>query len=433
MDIKKIALKTIEKHALFSRGDRVLIGLSGGADSVSLFHILLCLADKLGIEIAAAHINHSLRDTAQRDMEFCKKLCKSKGVDFFCTTIDVKNGAKLAKKSEELYARQARYDFFESLGFTKIATAHNKNDAAETILHNFMRGSSIRGLSGIPYKRGNIVRPLLDIKKEEILEFCHENGYEYMTDETNFEPIYTRNKIRLDLIPEIEEKFNPAFVDVVAKNAQLFLEDSEYLDALAEKEYKGEIKVSDFKKLENPIKRRIIEIHIKASSGSTQNLSSAYIEDILELLQRAQTGKRIDLPNGFCARIEYGKLIIEKKREKTAFSYRIEPEKMLNVPEIHKNILIKKCEKGDIYLDDTENLLVRSRCAGDIFYPKGMIGKKKLSDFFTDKKIPNAKRDEIPILTKDGEIVSVIGMRNDRRFKGATAYKIEILEAENAK
>ena len=221
MDILKTVLGTIKEHNMFSCGDRVLIGLSGGADSTALFHILFELKDQLGITIACAHVNHSLRKTADRDMDFCRELCENAGVPFFSITKDIKAEAKSAGMSEDLYARGVRYDFFESLGFDKIATAHNKNDVAETLVFNFMRGAGIGGLSGIPYVRGKVVRPLLDVKKADITAFCKEEGYQFVTDETNFEAIYSRNKIRLNLIPEIEKEYNSAFVDVVTKNAKL--------------------------------------------------------------------------------------------------------------------------------------------------------------------------------------------------------------------
>lgn len=435
MDILKIAAKTIKEHGLINNGDRVLVGLSGGADSTALLHILYAMREDYDIEIACAHINHSLRPTADRDMEFCRDLCDKLGVEFFCRIVDVKKDAEKAGMSEEFYARNVRYDYFESLGFDKIATAHNKNDAAETLLFNFMRGSSVKGLSGIPYRRGKIIRPILDIKKADVVDFCKQNDYSFVTDETNLEAVYTRNKIRLNLIPEIEKDFNPSFVDVVTKNARLFKEDSEFLDGLAEDRYNGEIDIKTFSAKPMPLKRRILELHWKNCSGLSENLSSIYIDDLLKLAERNQTGKEISLPQGFVARLQYDKLIICKKQAKIAYEYKIYPEKILNIPEIGKNILITKAEnKPDFYLPDGENLAVRSRRSGDVFYPTGMTGRKRLSDYFTDKKIPSDWRDKVPLLLKNGAIVSVGKMRTDRRFcnKTGDGYKIIIEEAENA-
>ncbi len=435
MDILKIAEKTVKTHNMLEDGDRVLVGLSGGADSTALLYVLLSLKEKYNLEIACSHINHQLRDTADRDMNFCKSLCEKLGIEFFLLTADIKTGAKDAGMSEELFARNVRYEFFESLGFDKIATAHNKNDVAETLVFNFMRGASTAGLSGIPYVRGNIIRPMLDIKKADIIEFCQKNGYEFVTDETNFEAIYSRNKIRLDLIPKIEKDFNPGFVDVVTKNAALIGEDAEFLDNLAKEQYSGEVKISDLDHMPIAIKRRILEIFWKDRTGSCQNLGVDYINDILELAEKNQTGKSIDLPGGFCVKAEYGKLEIYKKTEKTEFSYEICPEEVLNIPEIGKTLLVKKTDKKpDFYIDEKTILTVRSKKAGDIFYPTKMNGKKKLSDFFTDKKIPNEKRSEIPIILADGKIIAVGDMRFSKEFQDTqkTGYKIEIKETFNA-
>ncbi|MBQ7986462.1 MAG: tRNA lysidine(34) synthetase TilS [Clostridia bacterium] len=430
MDILKIAEKTVKDHNMLNVGDRVLVGLSGGADSTALLYVLLSLKEKYDLEIACCHINHQLRGTADRDMNFCKDLCEKLGAAFFCKTVDIKTGAKNAGMSEELYARNIRYEFFESLGYDKIATAHNKNDVAETLVFNFMRGASTSGLSGIPYVRGNIVRPMLDIKKADILEFCEKNDYDFVTDETNFETIYSRNKVRLDLIPKIEKDFNPRFVDVVTKNATLIGEDAEFLDNLAKEKFSGDVKISDLNAMPLPIKRRVLELFWKESTNSCQNLGVDYIDDILEL-SKNQTGKSIDLPGGFCVKVEYGKLEITKKTEKTEFFYEIYPEEVLNILEIGKTLQIKKADKkADFYLDENTRLTVRNKMAGDVFYPTKMTGKKKLSDFFTDKKIPNEKRNEIPIVLADGKIIAVGDMRFSKEFQETkkTGYKIEIKE-----
>ena len=431
MDILKIAENTISAHNMLSPNDRVLIGLSGGADSTALLYVMLSLKEKYNLEIACAHINHSLRDTADRDMLFAQDLCEKLGVRFFSLKKDIRAEAKMCGKGEELYARDVRYGFFESLGYDKIATAHNKNDVAETLLFNFMRGAQISGLSGIPYVRGNIIRPLLDIKKGDIESFLKENGYDFVTDETNFEAIYSRNKIRLEMIPKIEKDFNPSFVDVVTKNATLIGEDAEFLDKMAEKAFSGEVLTEELYKMEKPIKRRVLEIFWKESTRSNQNLSADYIEDILSLCEKNHTGKVIHLPCGFVAKIQYGKLIILEKQEKPEYSYNFFPQKVLKIPEIGKTLLIKEeNKKPDFYLDKDAELVARSRNAGDVFYPVKMNGTKKLSDFFTDRKMTEDERDKTPIILCGGKIVAVGNLRFSREFqdRNKTGYKIEIKE-----
>lgn len=436
MNVLEIVKSTIKEHNLIDAGDRVLLGLSGGADSVALFRVLITLMPELDFTLACAHINHSLRETAERDMLFCEKLCREAEISFFSRTVDIKREARASGMSDEAYARNVRYEFFASLGFDKIATAHNRNDVAETLLFNFMRGASLSGLGGIPYKRDNIIRPLLDVKKSDVVDFCKENGYEFVTDETNLEELYTRNKIRLDLIPKIEEKFNPNFINVAAKNAGMLREDGEFMDRLAAAEYNGEIEINKLLGLEKPIARRVLQLHWRARTKSNDNLSSVYMDDMLEICAKGHTGKGIDLPGGFVARCEYGRLLIEKNSEKISFCHKIYPGQVLNIPEIGKNILISKCiEKADFYLYENASLVVRSKMPGDVFYPLGMTGKKKLSDFFTDKKIPKKERERIPVLVCGESIVAVGNMRTDRRFcdKTKQGYKMEIKENMDAR
>lgn len=434
MDVRTVFSNTVEKHGLIDKNDRILVGLSGGADSVSLIHLLSEMSEKYGITVGAAHINHQLRATADRDMNFCVELCKKLNIRIDVLTVDVKAAAKKESISEELCARNIRYDFFESLGYDKIATAHNKNDNAETILFNFMRGASTGGLCGIPYRRQNIIRPLLDVKKEDIIGFCTECGYDFVTDETNYKELYTRNKIRLSLIPEIERTFNANFVNTVTANSELIFHDESFLSDEAKKRYTGEILSEYTKEIAPAILFRMIEIYCKERMGSNQNLSAYFVKQIVSLLEKDRTGAKIDLPCGFEAYTSYGKLIVDKKKENTCFEYDIIPEEPLFVPEISKIITLKADKNGKISLPDTEGLSVRSKRDGDIFFPSGMNGKKRLSDYFTDKKIPRDQRCKIPILTKNGDIVAIVNHRIDRRFCGnyGCTYSISVKEAENA-
>lgn len=434
MSLSHIFSDTLEKHDMLKENDRVLIALSGGADSVTLLRLLSEISEKYNLELGAAHVNHMLRATADRDMHFCERLCEELGIPLKVLTVDIKQIAKGQGVSEELCARNVRYDFFESLGYDKIATAHNKNDNAETILFNFMRGASLGGLCGIPYKRGNIIRPLLDIKKADITEFCKKNGYAFVTDETNFEELYTRNKIRLSLIPEIENTFNENFVNVVTANSELLSCDASFLDSFSKSSYSGKVLSSYVNDMHPAVLMRIIQIYYKERTNAQQNLSHSFVNKIISLLKDGQTGSKIDLPNGFEAYLSYGKLIIDKKSAKKGFEYAILPEIPLYIAEIGKVITLKSDENGKIALPDTDGLVIRSKLEGDIFYPVGMNGKKRLSDYFTDRKIPQKQRLNIPILEKNGDIIAIVGYRNDRRFSGTfpARYSITVKEAENA-
>ncbi|MBQ7751664.1 MAG: tRNA lysidine(34) synthetase TilS [Clostridia bacterium] len=426
---------TVKSHNMIKKGDRVLVALSGGADSVTLLHMLYEISETYGFSVGAAHVNHKLRDTADRDMNFCKNLCEKLNIPLEILVCDIRNEAKANGMSEELYARGVRYDFFNSLGYDKIATAHNKNDNAETILFNFMRGSSLSGLCGIPYMRDNIIRPLLDIKKADIISYCKENGYDFVTDETNFREIYTRNKIRLSLIPQIEDNFNENFVNTVTENSNLIAYDSDFLDTEAKKLFRGEVSADLAKGMHPAMLFRIIQLYYKEKTGAFQNLSVSFVKAIVSLLEKNKTGSQVDLPNGFYAYISYGKLIIEKKAQKLEFEYDIFPNMPLFISEIGKIVTLVPDKNGKIFLENENGLKIRNKRNGDVFYPTGMAGKKRLSDYFTDKKIPQKLRNTIPILTKNDDIVSIIGYRNDRRFTDTSyaPYSISVKEAENAK
>ncbi|MBR6645957.1 MAG: tRNA lysidine(34) synthetase TilS, partial [Clostridia bacterium] len=193
--------KTIEKHNLLTFGDSVLCALSGGADSVCLLRVLCLLKEKYDLKIFAAHINHMLRgESADSDEEFAKELCKNFDVPFYSKKIDVLKYAKEHSQSTEEAGREVRYNFFYELcdtyNINKIATAHNLNDNTETVVMRFIRGTGINGLSGIPYKNNNIIRPILDLSRKEIEAFLKDENISFVTDKTNFEPVYFRNKVR---------------------------------------------------------------------------------------------------------------------------------------------------------------------------------------------------------------------------------------------
>lgn len=424
---------TIKDNNLLSSGDRVIVGLSGGADSMCLVHVLCMLSDRLGIETAAAHMNHNIRGkAAECDAKVAEQLCEKLGIRFFYRSEKVKEYAIKRSISEELAGRELRYRFFEALqseyGFNKTATAHNKNDSAETLIMNFMRGSTVSGLCGIPVKRGNIIRPLIDVERHAVEEYCIENGLPYVTDSTNLEQIYTRNKIRLGLIPYIQREFNSNFINTVTANARIISEENEYINSEAQKNFRklnknGSLEISGLNNLPAALKRRVVVMLLNESCGSTSDFSSKAVEDILELCAKNQTGKSINIPKGYTARTEYGKLTV-KKPEKTpeGFSYRIKIGDEVYISELDLYVRAEECNErkndGGIYIsvDDVSELGVRGRRNGDIFFPVGMSGKKKLKEFFIDKKLPAEKRGLIPIIIVGDDIASVSDIRADRRY-----------------
>ena len=429
MIIRKIK-KFIDDNALFERGDKVLVGLSGGADSVCLTHALHTLREQFGIEIYTAHVNHGIRGAeAERDMSFAKSFSESLGIICFTENLNIPEIAKKNGISEETAGRIARYEFFNKTaafsGITKIATAHNKNDNAETLLMNFMRGSTVKGMSGIPMRRGNIVRPVLCLTRNEIEDYCRENSLEYVTDSTNNETVYTRNKIRRELIPLIESVYNPNFVTTVTENAVLTSEDNAYIAKQAQNAFYDTVKdnsadINALKSLDNAILRRVIMAMIQAAAETDEDIRSVYVCDVSNLLDK-NSGASVNLPFGITARVEYGRLVIEKTPVTTSqFEYEAKTG-ITEIPELGKTAIINtvNARKKDnaIYInaDIDDKITIRNRRKGDIFMPYGMSGSKKVKEYFINEKIPRDERERIPIICVNGEIAAV-GTRVDRRF-----------------
>ncbi|MCX7715720.1 MAG: tRNA lysidine(34) synthetase TilS [Clostridia bacterium] len=455
--LKKIE-NTIRTHNLIECGDKVIVGLSGGADSCCLLHALTALREKYRLSVFAAHVNHNLREEALSDQRFAEEFCKELDVACFLESVDVLKYSRENGISEEQAGRELRYKFFSELQnrlcADKIATAHNKNDSAETILMNFMRGSGLGGLCGIPYKRDNIVRPLLDITREEIELYCKNAGIFYVSDITNEKPIYTRNKIRLNLIPHIKKEFNPNFIDTVTKNAAVISEDNQFLKQYSHKAYSDLVSSNDDDEYKIPmqkllgehraIARRVLLSVLENILDSGQNVSVDYIDDIMLLVENSHSGKSLSLPEGVTAKIEYDFLIITKRKLLTLpYEYKFILGEDLYIREANMYIFSKECiceGKGGTnvqYFKTTaiDKLLVRNRRNGDIFYPTGMDGRKKLKDFFIDNKIPRCQRDTIPILTNGENILWVMGYRADRRFLakyGERSIMITIKEGDSA-
>ena len=239
--IKEKVLQTINKYNLIESGNKIVLGVSGGPDSISMLVILNELKKELNFEIVVAHVNHGIRENAKLDENYVKKFCEKLDVKFFPLDVNVKEIAKKEKRGLEETGRIVRYNFFEEIlkkeNANKIAIAHNKNDNAETVIMNIMRGCGIAGLKGIAPKQGVYIRPLIEISREEIEEFskdlnpCH--------DETNDENEYTRNKIRNIVIPYIKEEFNPNIIQGITNLAKIATEEEEFIECETIKQYKN--------------------------------------------------------------------------------------------------------------------------------------------------------------------------------------------------
>lgn len=308
-------LNTINKYNLINDGDRVILGVSGGPDSIAMLNILNDIKnDKnlhMNFDIIVAHVNHMIREEAIDDQRFVENFCKKIGVSFYAKSIDVQKIANNKKIGTEEAGRNARYEFFDEIlekeNANKIAIAHNKNDKIETIIMNMLRGSGIAGLKGIePIKNNKYIRPLIECERFEIEEYCAKNGIEPRIDKTNFENVYTRNKVRNIVIPFIKQEFNPNIIQTMDRLSDLVKEEDEYLEKLVETKYndyveqedKGQIimNLKDFNKEEKVIKSRLLLYTISRLLGTTKGIEKIHIEDIIKLCEK-NIGNKYLTPN----------------------------------------------------------------------------------------------------------------------------------------
>lgn len=457
--MKKLVRDTIKEYNLIDKGDKIVIGVSGGHDSMALLYVMESLKEELNFEITVAHINHGVRGIeSDGDEEYVKNICKVLEIDFYSHKVNMDEYAKTHKMTSEEAGREIRYNFFgeivEKIGAHKIAVAHNKNDQAETLLLRFMRGTGIDGLRGMEYRSRNIIRPILAVEREVIENYCDEISIEPRIDKTNFMPIYGRNKVRLELIPFIEETFNSGIVNTLFRTSEIMKEDSEFLyeqtriafkDSLKEQE-KNRITL-DSEKLKNmhkALKSRVIRVAIEKLNHDLKGVERKHIEDIIYLIEKNKTGKSIDIGNDIIVKTSYKNLLLEKSQntEPLDYIYKLKINDITHIPsldiEIKASVKIK--EEIDIEINNSfikcfdydnikNEICIRNRKNGDRFSPIGMKGHKKLKDFFIDEKIPKEKRDLVPLVLDGEEIIWVVGYRISEKYKVSSNTKnILILE-----
>lgn len=450
MELSDRVLKYVRKHNMIADGSGILIALSGGADSICLALILKDLQESLDLKLMACHINHSLRgEEADGDEDFSRDFCEVNSIPFISVRVDVNSYAEDNKIGTEEAARLLRYETFDRVsaeyGLDYTALAHNKNDQAETILFRFLRGSSSKGLSGMKPKRDDkYIRPLLDTTRQEIEEYLESKGQTFRTDSTNLTPDFTRNKIRLELIPLLERDYNPDIINTLTETGELMTMDSEYLDkkALELLESNSLLKKDRIViggklfKEDQAITSRAVLIAYGRLKGYTTDISKIHIDDILKLAE-GETGKSLDIPGGVTVENSYGdiSLIDKDKTECNAEEY--SSELKINVTGIkHESFTFgeytvtvnnepeneskehisgkdgnKKKDSINFNLDLRkvgDNLILRTRRSGDKIRLKGISGRKSVKSLFIDKKIPRDEREKILVITNGiGELVYI--------------------------
>lgn len=309
--MKRKVIDTIKKYNLIEPGDKIVLGVSGGPDSISMLNILNEIKEEFKFEIYVAHVNHLIRKEAEDDERFVQEYCTRNNIKCFVKRIDVIKIANTKKIGTEEAGRNARYEFFEEVmekvDANKIAIAHNVNDKVETIIMNLMRGSSISGLKGIePIRDNKYIRPLIECERQEIEQYCEENKLDPRIDKTNFENDYTRNKIRNIVIPYIKKEFNPNIVETISRLSQIATDESDYIESQTDKIYKNlliekgneqiVLNLKQFNQQEKVIKSRIILLATKQLMGSTKGIEKKHIEDIIKLCQN-NIGNKFLTPN----------------------------------------------------------------------------------------------------------------------------------------
>lgn len=417
----------IIENNMFEKSAPIIVGLSGGADSICLATLLKIF----GYDVIVTHVNHNLRgDEALRDENFVRNFAKENNMGFELLSADIEKIAKDKKISCEMAGRNVRYDFFEELSqkyhTEYIAVAHNMNDNAETILMNIIQGASVNGQKGIVPINKKIKRPLLCVTREEIENYLKEMSISYVNDSTNFKDIYTRNFVRNQLIPVIKE-INPNIIETLTVNSKIALKENEYIEYITDDTYKKICKktenglIVDFT-IENPhlsIKRRLIKKVLEEITEDKKRISSVNIENILNLKPEKSYQYA-----GLTIRNIYGKLWFVSNDENNDFTYVIEKSTDIFIKEINKTFrfelgeeFVKKSNIMNIDYDKIcGKIIVRSRKTGDKFSPLGLSGTQSVKDYFINKKIPSFLRNKIPIITCNDEIIGIFPDRIDKKF-----------------
>ena len=441
----------IHKNHLIERGEKILVSVSGGIDSMSLLDLLLELKKRLKLDITVAHFNHQLRGAeSDEDEAFVRNTAKESGIECYVECADTITASEVEKLSIQETARDLRYAFLaklrRSLGYQKIATAHNADDNAETIIMNLLRGSSVHGLTGIPIFRNDrlVIRPLLFATREEISRYASSHKIRYREDSSNLKSDYTRNFIRHKLIPLIKENINPNLTAALGRTSELFSGIEEYIDIecgkvlnnVLESRTEREIIINLPHLKEQPV---FMQEHILLHLGKEFSKSEIDFNTVKTMMNisSAETGSSCSISGETVLYKDRDRLIFMGKLSTRDFSYPISTNRRYEFETfIFESSVVEKAELSanpNIEFVDADTLGNRSELrtwrAGDWFIPFGMSDSKKISDFLIDKKIPLFKKHNIPILVSDENIVWICGIRLDDRFK-ITPMTKKILKLE---
>ena len=467
-------LKEIKKY--LPPGARVVIACSGGADSVALADAVWQLRGECGYKIAVMHVEHGLRgEEALRDAAFVENFCAERGLIFVCRHVKAAAYAKAEGLSVEDAARKLRYrelwQYVDELGADFLLTAHHAGDQAETVLMQLLRGSGTAGIGGMQVQAGRLMRPLLFVQRSEIEAYCRERNLSFCYDLTNDDVHYTRNRIRKELLPYLQQQFNPQLITALGQTAQLAAMDNAFACHHAQKFY-GEQVTETGKLLEcgaekllaefEAVSTRVIRLMWEQKTLPGSELGFEHIKAVLRLLQNGSSGKAVMLPGKTAAAYSYGKLYIGARAD--IIGARADIEKLLNgeggssvcditvaTENIADGVKINLPEGGELQFSiaDTQQpvskmqtvvplelagkaVCIRTRRDGDRFYPYGSAGSKKLKDYFIDNKVPRAERDGKLLVTAGSNVLWIIGERQ-AGWKHEAAGKWLVMRLINGK
>ena len=436
------ALETIRAHGMLQKG-HVLAAVSGGADSVSLLHLLLSLREEFGFSLEAAHVNHGLRgEEADRDERFVRALCAEWDVPLHVLRADV--AAEAAKTGEGLEAcgRRVRYAFFDSLARGEIATAHTRDDNAETVLLHLMRGSGLRGLCGIPPVRGSVIRPLLDVSRAEVEAYCAENGLSFVTDSSNASGAFARNRVRHEILPAMRT-VNPAVSDALVRCSASLSKDADCLEALTRELLERAKRPFGYDAAallaaHPALTSRAVEAILR--EAMREKPQAHHVERCVRLLSAGgavQTEKgttvctyggvlyvRIPLRRAWTAPIENDTAVLPFGR------VRIQKLSAENIQKIHKDLL-PSCLCCDTIASD---VFFRSRLPGDRMTRAGASGSKSMKKLMEERGVPACRRNDVPILTDGERVLWAEGIGCDAQFaltpQSRSAWMLQVIRED---
>lgn len=408
--MNKKAINTVKKYNMLSKGDRVLVAVSGGADSMALLEFFISIKDKYDLNLCAAHIEHGIRgEESLNDALFVKEYCEKSGVKLYMKSINAPYLAKKADMGVEEYSRQARYDFFSTIPCDKIATAHNLTDNAETLLFRLARGTGLKGACAIPPLRDKIIRPFIEISSDEIRAWCNDNNIAYRIDSTNKDDTYSRNLIRLQMLP-LFQRLNNGYLENINDFISDVNDDYSFIMNEAQKAYNisvvnNEIELNKLNLLDNAIKKRVIKLYFE---NNNLNLDRIHLQNINKITQKS--GK-IQIKNDLYAISAKGKLRIANLKNSPKLDEIV--TEILNINEFSdKNI--------DFYCDCDKiigSVTIRKRLPGDSLKPAGRNVSKTLKKLFNEAAYPIEKRNGDIVVCDDKGIIGIIGLCADDRVK----------------